>query len=61
MLLRRAKVSVRVEVDEARLRPMELPRLAGDNTRLSSLGWTPRVPIETTLDDVLGYWRRVSA
>ncbi|MEX2271610.1 MAG: GDP-mannose 4,6-dehydratase [Vicinamibacterales bacterium] len=56
-LLQRARVPVRVEVDEGRMRPMELPRLVGDNTRLRALGWEPRVPLETTLDDVLRDWR----
>ena len=56
-LLRRSRVAVRVEQEEARIRPIELPRLVGDNTRLRSLGWTPRIPLETMLDDVLEYWR----
>lgn len=61
MLLSRARVPVRVEVDEARLRPIELPRLLGDNARLRGIGWIPRIPIETTLDDVLEYWRAQTA
>lgn len=60
LLLKRARVPVRVDVDESRLRPMELPRLLGDNSRLRALGWSPRIPIESTLDDVLAHWRRVT-
>lgn len=56
-LLRRSRVSVRVERDAARMRPVELPRLVGDNARLRALGWQPRIPLETMLDDVLEYWR----
>lgn len=56
-LLRRSRVAVRVEQDEARVRPVDLPRLVGDNSRLRALGWAPRVPIDTMLDDVLEYWR----
>jgi nucleoside-diphosphate-sugar epimerase len=30
----------------------------GDSTRLRpELGWTPTIPIEQTVDDVLTYWR----
>ena len=56
-LLRRARVNVRVEVDRTRLRPTELPRLVGDNSRLRALGWAPRIPLDSTLDDVLQHWR----
>ena len=59
-LLQRARVPVRVDVDATRLRPMELPRLLGDNTRLTALGWSPRVPLESMLDDVLAHWRAVT-
>lgn len=57
LLIRRSRVRIRVAQDEARMRPVELPRLAGDNARLRALGWAPRVPIEMMLDDVLAYWR----
>ena len=60
-LLQRARVRVRVETEEARMRPVELPRLVGDNTRLRALGWAPRIPLESTLDDVLEHWRAGSA
>ncbi|MDQ3071521.1 MAG: GDP-mannose 4,6-dehydratase [Acidobacteriota bacterium] len=56
-LLSRSRVRVRVERDEARMRPVEPSRLIGDNTRLRALGWEPRVPIDIMLDDVLEYWR----
>ena len=56
-LVRKSRVAVRVEQEDARMRPIELPVLVGDNSRLRALGWAPRVPIETTLEDVLDYWR----
>jgi GDP-4-dehydro-6-deoxy-D-mannose reductase len=61
LLVRRSRVRIRVEQDQARMRPVELPRLAGDNSRLRALGWAPRVPVETMLDDVLAYWRTRAA
>ncbi len=42
-------VEARVEPDPARLRPDDLPLLAGDNRRLRALGWRP----ERSLDDAL--------
>jgi GDP-4-dehydro-6-deoxy-D-mannose reductase len=57
-LLRLASVSVTTEVDAARLRPNDVPIIAGDATRLrSEIGWSPRIPLETTLRDTLEWWR----
>ncbi len=42
-------VEARVEVDEARFRPVDLPLLAADGSRLRALGWAP----QRTLDDAL--------
>jgi nucleoside-diphosphate-sugar epimerase len=36
--------------------------MLGDPSRIrEELGWTPRVPIEQTVDDLLAYWRSVIA
>ncbi len=49
---------VRVEVDPARLRPVDLPWLVGDPGRLQrETGWSPRMPLRVTLEDILGHWR----
>ncbi|HEX6322894.1 MAG TPA: GDP-mannose 4,6-dehydratase [Vicinamibacterales bacterium] len=61
MMLRLTRAPIRVEVDDARLRPVELPRLVGDNTRLRALGWEPRIPVEDMLAGVLEYWRAQAA
>ena len=59
MLVARARVPIRVHVDPARLRPHDVPLLLGDPSRLrAKLGWTPTLPLEQTLDDILQYWRR---
>jgi len=58
MMLSRARVSIRVVVDPARYRPNDLPILQGDPTRLcEELGWTPKIPLEQTIDDLLEFWR----
>jgi GDP-4-dehydro-6-deoxy-D-mannose reductase len=58
LLISRARVPVTVTVDPARYRPNDTPLLLGDPTRLrDELGWTPVIPIEQTLDDLLDYWR----
>ncbi len=54
-----ATTPVDVEVDPSRLRPVDVPVLEGDNTRLATLtGWRPEVPIARTLADILDEQRR---
>jgi GDP-4-dehydro-6-deoxy-D-mannose reductase len=43
----------RVEVDAARMRPVDVPLLCGDAARLRALGWTPRIGMSQTLADLL--------
>ena len=60
-LLSRARRPIRVVVDPARYRPNDQPLLVGDPSRLhAELSWTPRIPLEKTLDDLLEYWRSSS-
>jgi GDP-4-dehydro-6-deoxy-D-mannose reductase len=43
-------------------RPVDIPVLVGDNGKVqAATGWEPRIPLETTLADVLADWRRRSA
>jgi GDP-4-dehydro-6-deoxy-D-mannose reductase len=57
-LLRMARTRVTVRIDPARLRPSDNPVVLGDFSRLEAdTGWRPSIPIETTLADLLGWWR----
>ena len=58
LLLSLARVQVRIEVDPARLRPSDNPLIVGSHARLTEdTGWTPEIPIEQTMSDLLDYWR----
>ena len=51
-------VPITVEVDPARLRPVDVPDVVCDNRALSTAtGWQPSTPLSTTLRDMLDYWR----
>jgi GDP-4-dehydro-6-deoxy-D-mannose reductase len=53
-----SSVQVRIEVDEQRLRPADIPVIQGDATRIrTELGWLPRIKVEETLRDTLEWWR----
>jgi GDP-4-dehydro-6-deoxy-D-mannose reductase len=54
----RANRAVTVVQDPALLRPTDVPLLVGDHSRLTTdTGWTPEIPLEKTVDDLLDYWR----
>ncbi len=58
-LLALSRRPLRLETDPARLRPSDLPVLVGDNRRLRArTAWEPRIPMQTTLADVLSDWRQ---
>src|SRR5947208_878747 len=49
----------KVTQDPARLRPSDVPILRGSREKVeTTLGWRPAIPLETTLTDLLEYWRR---
>jgi GDP-4-dehydro-6-deoxy-D-mannose reductase len=58
-LVRQSKVAIDVRSDPARLRPNDNPIVLGNPARLTAdTGWTPQIPIEQTLRDLLEYWRQ---
>jgi len=47
--------------DPALFRPVDVPVLRGDASRLqAATGWRPTIPLDTTLTEVLDDWRRVA-
>ena len=50
---------IRVEVDPARLRPIDADLQVPDTSKFRShTGWEPEIPFETTMNDLLEYWRK---
>lgn len=57
-LVAMSTVPITVEVDPARLRPVDVPDVVCDNRALTTAtGWQPSTPLSTTLRDMLDYWR----
>ena len=58
-LVAMSKVPVTVTVDPARYRPSDNQMLWGDRTRIEQeLGWKPEITLDSTLADLLNYWRK---
>jgi GDP-4-dehydro-6-deoxy-D-mannose reductase len=60
-LLDLAGLDLVVRVDPERARPVDVPDVRGDPTKLEqATGWRPVIDLDQTLADVLAYWRTVT-
>ena len=57
-MLAHARRPMRLEEDPALQRPVDVPVLRGDPTKVhAATGWTPTIPLDQTLSDLLTEWR----
>ena len=57
-LLALAGADLVLVTDPQLVRPVDLPALRGNPARVqAATGWRPEIALETTLHDVLQYWR----
>ena len=50
--------AVRVEVDFKRLRPVDIPEIRADISKMQdATGWEPEIALDQTVQDMLDYWR----
>lgn len=55
-----AEVEAEIEVDEARMRPVDIVDTYGSSQKaLKDFGWKPRVELDGTLSSLLAYWVEV--
>lgn len=60
MLLSLSTAKVEVKTDPTRFRPIDVPEIICDSSKFYNLtGWKPEIPLETTLKDILDYWRKI--
>jgi GDP-4-dehydro-6-deoxy-D-mannose reductase len=57
-LLSFAKASIRTETAPERMRRVDEPIHLADISKLRGLGWSPVIPFEQTLEDILNSWRQ---
>jgi GDP-4-dehydro-6-deoxy-D-mannose reductase len=59
ILVRAARVPIRTELDEDRVRSGVPPLLLLDSSRFrAATGWSPAIALETSLSDTLDFWRQ---
>jgi len=59
IILSRSTTDIKVEIDQNKIRPVDVPIIEADITKLNELtGWKPEIPIEQTIQETLDYWRK---
>jgi GDP-4-dehydro-6-deoxy-D-mannose reductase len=57
-LMAAAGVDLPIVVDPARVRPVDVPEVRGDPSRIAAaIGWRPEIGLDRTLADVLDHWK----
>lgn len=57
-ILDNSSVDIRVEVDSEKLRPVDVPIIEADTTKIyKETGWKPEIPLEQTIRETLDFWR----
>ena len=59
MIVSMSSCEIKVEIDPNKLRPVDVPIIEADITKLNQLtGWKPEIPLEQTIQETLDYWRQ---
>lgn len=57
-LLKMSTKKIKVEIDKEKFRPVDVPIIVCDNRKIrEDTGWKPEISIDTTLKEILEYWR----
>lgn len=58
MIISMSEKGIRVEIDPNKIRPVDVPIIEADITKLNELtGWRPQITLEQTIRETLDYWR----
>ena len=57
-IISRSGMDIKIETDPAKIRPVDVPIIEADISRLqAATGWKPEISLDQTIDEVLEYWR----
>lgn len=58
LIISLSTVDIRVEIDQNKIRPVDVPIIEADISKLNSVtGWKPEIPLKQTIQETLDYWR----
>lgn len=59
MIIERSIADIEVEIDPAKIRPVDVPVIEADTSKIYKLtGWKPEITLEQTISETLDYWRK---
>lgn len=59
MIVEESFCDIKVEIDPAKIRPVDVPIIEADISKLQeATQWEPEIPIKQTVKEVLNYWRK---
>lgn len=58
-IVNKTRGKIKIKIDKKRLRLVDEPIIQGDNHKIKKLGWSPKIPIEDSITDILNYWRQI--
>lgn len=59
MIVKESFCDIKVEIDPAKIRPVDVPIIEADISKLQeATQWEPEIPIKQTVKEVLNYWRK---
>lgn len=59
MIVERSTADIKVEIDPAKIRPVDVPVIEADTRKIYDLtGWKPEISLEQTISETLEYWRK---
>lgn len=59
LIIAQSEVDVEVRVDPNKIRPVDVPIIEADTTKLrEATGWEQRIPLEQTIRETMEYWRQ---
>ncbi len=58
MLCAMSQTKIKVVVDQSKVRPLDVPSVIADSSKIKELGWQPDIPLSESLQRIVNEWRQ---
>lgn len=60
IILSNSTKEIKVEIDKNKFRPIDIPKVEADISKIKNLGWTPKYDVNDSIISILNYYREIS-